>query len=188
MVPTQIEKACALLGQQKILFDGWRRAHTTHTQDRNQWIILIGTDHTSSHPLSTMPEPVEAPHPSGFPFPTPSPVVVAPPAAAAPPLAAAAPSSSHTLVCQPTHPSSLPPPTIEAINNAVAQETRIAEEVDIAESINLSGLHSDIQIEAARTPSSNKKKKPASKKPPPPPNANTLSVIEYYNHNQTQAS
>jgi hypothetical protein len=78
---------------------------------------------------------------------------------------------------------------VQAINNAVAEEARLAEEEDVTQAVNLSGGHQDIEVEAARPSSSTKKKKkPNSKRDPPPSDSITRQVIEYYRHNGTEDS
>jgi hypothetical protein len=62
-------------------------------------------------------------------------------------------------ICRPTNSNSPPRLSAHAINDAVAEEARMAEEAEAAQSENLSGGHQDIAVED--------KKKSASEKPPP---------------------
>ena len=78
---------------------------------------------------------------------------------------------------------------MQAINDAVAEEARLAEEVDATQTVNLSGGHQDIEVEAARPSSSTKKKKKStSNKALPPSDSTTRQVIEYYRYNATEDS
>jgi hypothetical protein len=108
--------------------------------------------------------------------------------------AAAAPSPSDIFICRPTDRSSTPPPSAQAIKDAAVQEAHLADAEDVAGSVNLSGGHHDINLDATNnldpSPSSSTKKKmqPTSKKPPPASDASTRQVIEYYKQNQAQRS
>jgi hypothetical protein len=123
-------------------------------------------------------------------------LAAAPSAAAAAPSAApvAAPSPADVFICRPTDRSSPPPPSAQAIKDAAAQEAHLSEAEDIAGSVNLSGGHRDINLDATTnldlSPSSSakKKKKAMSKKPLPASNASTHQVVEYYKQNETQQS
>jgi hypothetical protein len=135
----------------------------------------------------SMPTPIE----TTIPLPAVAaalPLAAAPSAAAAAPSAApvAAPSPADVFICRPTDRSSPPPPSAQAIKDAAAQEAHLSEAEDIAGSVNLSGGHRDINLDATTnldpSPSSSakKKKKAMSKKPLPASNASTHQVVEYY--------
>jgi hypothetical protein len=127
-----------------------------------------------------MPRPINdsaavpAPRAAGAPPPLQPPIAASPPDASV-----SVPSPSNLFICCPTGRSSPPPPTTEVINAAVAEEARLNEEEGIAESVDLSGGHSDIDVVAARTPSSKKKKAV------PGADATTREVIDYFRHNAT---
>jgi hypothetical protein len=93
------------------------------------------------------------------------------------------------LICRPTGRDSPPPLSAQAINDAVANEAYLAEEADATQTVNLSGGHQDIEVEATRLSfSTKKKKKPTSKRDPPPSDSITRQVIEYYRHHATEDS